>query len=284
VTPGIVGNFVRVGPAGNRYTVLEVVNRQYWAATNPHDGSPDMSQALYVRLATPADEAAWRRDGSPRVWKDTGQSVGLEEPDGASDGWMLPLSAARGKLTAMTAAYGSQPFNVGDKALSLKQLRALPADPARLKTLLMAGWPPSSGFGSTTSHLFQTVPAVLEMPVTPAVRAALYTLLAGLPGVRSLGAVTDVAGQSGVAVAHTEKYRGCGQQITSGGGWAGFSSCTVQQILIIGPDDGMPLAEELRYVSLPPGQHWSVPDGLFSYEIFGTPYWTSHDRPNRPKS
>ena len=60
----------------------------------------------------------------------------------------------------------------------------------------------------------------------------------------------------------------------------GFSSCTVQQILIIGPDDGMPLAEELRYVSLPPGQHWPVPDGLFSYEIFGTPYWTSHDHPS----
>ena len=284
VTPGIVGNFIRVGPADNRYTVLEVVNRQYWAATNPHDGSPDMSQALSVRLATSADEAAWRRDGSPRVWKDVGQSVGLAEPVGVSEGWLLPLSAAPGKLTALTAAYGSQPFNVGDKSLSLRQLRALPADPARLKTLLLAGWSPAAGLGSTTSYLFQTIPAVLEMPVTPAVRAALYTLLASLPGVRSLGAVTDVAGQAGVAVAHTEEYSGCGRQIglTSAGTASGamFSSCTVQQILIIGPDDGMPLAEELRYVSLPSGQHWSVPDGLFSYEVFGTPYWTSHDRPN----
>jgi hypothetical protein len=275
---------VRVGPADNHYTVLEVVNRQYWAATNPHDGSPDMSQALYVRLATPADKAAWRRDGSPRVWRYVGQSVGLAEPTGFSEGWGFSLSAARGKLTALTAAYGSQPFFVGNKALSLKQLRALAADPARLKTLLLAGWSPKSGFGSATSYLFQTVPAVLEMPVTPAVRAALYTLLAGLPGVRSLGVVTDVAGQSGVAVAHTEKYRGCGQQISTTNSGAMFSSCTVQQILIIGPDDGMPLAEELRYVSLPPGQHWSVPDGLFSYEVFGTPYWTSHDRPNRPGS
>ena len=157
-----------------------------------------------------------------------------------------------------------------------------------LKTLLLAGWSPAQGGGSVTSYLFQTVPAVLEMPVTPAVRAALYRLLAGLPGVRSLGAVTDVAGQAGVAVAHTEKYTGCGRQIgltptetTSG---AMFSSCTVQQILIIGPGDGMPLAEELRYTQLPPGQHWSAPDGLFSYEVFGTPYWTSHDRPNRPGS
>jgi hypothetical protein len=188
----------------------------------------------------------------------------------------------------MSAAYGVQPFAVGNQTLSLRQLRALPADPARLKTLLLAGWSPAQGGGSVTSYLFQTVPAVLEMPVTPAVRGALYQLLAGLPGVRSLGTVTDVAGQQGVAVAHTEEYTGCGRQLaltaTTTGPAPLFSSCTVQQILIIGPGDGMPLAEELRYTQLPPGQHWSAPDGLFSYEVFGTPYWTGRDRPNRPSS
>ena len=54
----MVGNFVRVGPPGNRYLVLEVVNRQYWAAANPRDGSPDMSQARYVQAASPADAQA----------------------------------------------------------------------------------------------------------------------------------------------------------------------------------------------------------------------------------
>lgn len=43
--------------------------------------------------------------------------------------------------------------------------------------------------------------------------------------------------------------------------------------------DGMPLAEELRYASLPSGDSWSAPDGLFSYELFGTPYWTNQDLP-----
>ena len=68
----------------------------------------------------------------------------------------------------------------------------------------------NAGYGDAQAYLFQ-VPAVLDMPVTPAVRAALYRLLAGVPGVRSLGTVTDVAGQQGVAVAHTEKYAGCGR-------------------------------------------------------------------------
>jgi len=147
---------------------------------------------------------------------------------------------------------------------------------------LLAGWSAQGSLGTATSYLFQTVPSVLEMPVTSPVRSALYKLLASLPGVQSMGPVTDVAGQQGAAVAYTARYSGCGRQIdpTSPSNPVPlFSSCTVQQVLIIGPDDGMPLAEELRYTQLPAGQHWSAPDGLFSYEIFGTPYWTNRDRP-----
>jgi hypothetical protein len=192
-------------------------------------------------------------------------------------------------MTAESATYGAQPFDVGDRFLSLRQLRALPADPAKLKALLLAGWQADdSGGGTATSYLFQSVPAVLEMPVTSAVRSALYKLLASLPGVQSMGTVTDVAGQQGVAVANTARYSSCGTQFdltSSGAPFAPlFSSCTVQQVLIINPDDGMPLAEELRYTQLPAGQHWSAPDGLFSYEVFGNPYWTNHDRPSRPKN
>lgn len=284
VTPGTVGNFVQVGPPGNRYLVLEVVNRQYWAATNPRDGSPDMSQPVDVQAASPADEAAWKRDGSPRVWQDVGQETGLADPVGPSSAWLHPLSASPGKLTAMDAGYGLQPFLIGNQAFSLQQLQALPADPAKLKTLLLTGLTGYEGVDAAT-YLFQTVPAVLEMPVTPAARSALYTLLASLPGVRSMGTVTDVAGRQGVAVAYTAGYSSCGEQLelkSSGGqGRALFATCTIQQILIINPDDGMPLAEELRYTQLPAGQHWSAPDDLFSYETFGTPYWTNQDRPGR---
>jgi hypothetical protein len=281
VTPGTVGNVLRVGPPGDRYLVLEVVGTQSWAATNPRAGSPNLSQARYVQAASPADKAAWRRDGSPRVWKNVGQDTGLADPVGATNGWLRPLSTAPGKLEAGSAVYGAQPFVVGNRSLSLRQLQGLPADPAKLKALLLAGWSAGENIGTATAFLFQTIPGVLEMPVTPAVRSALYKLLASLPGVQSIGPITDVAGQQGVAVAYTARYSRCGEQIdlASSANSALFTSCTVQQVLIIGPDDGMPLAEELRYTQLPAGQHWSAPDGLFSYEVFGTPYWTNHDRP-----
>ncbi len=283
VTSGIVGNFLRVGPPGNHYVVLEVVDSQYWAARSPKAGSPQLSQALYVQLASPADQAAWRADGSPTTWN-VGQDGELASPTGMASGWLHPLSVAAGPLTPMNALYGAQQFLVGDQSLTLAELQALPADPARLKQLLLAGWSPAFGGGDATSFLFQTVPAVLEMPVTPAVRSALYQVLASMPGVQSLGAVTDIAGEQGVAVAYTQKYSDCGFEVQlKGRTWAPtptFSSCSVQQVLVIGPGDGMPLAEELRYTQLPPGQTWSAPDGLFSYELFGTPYWTNQNRPH----
>jgi hypothetical protein len=100
--------------------------------------------------------------------------------------------------------------------------------------------------------------------------------------VRSLGHVQDVTGQQGVAVAVDSHWPGCGYQLAlkAGNGLKPtFSSCDVQQILIIDPATGLPIAEELRYTRLPAGQSWSAPDGLFSYEIFGTAGWTDASPP-----
>lgn len=58
-----------------------------------------------------------------------------------------------------------------------------------------------------------------------------------------------------------------------------FASCTVEQRLVIDPASGMPLAQELRYAGLPPGQHWSAPDGLFSFQLFQAAGWTAASPP-----
>jgi transposase len=162
------------------------------------------------------------------------------------------------------------------------QLLALPADPARLKELLLTG---SSHYPqvSQSAYLLQAVPPVLQMPVTPAVRSALYRMLAAMPGIQSLGTVKDVAGKHGAAVAYTGRYANCGNGIPLNDAVSLyrvlFTSCTVQQVLVIDPATGLPQAEELRYMQLPPGQKWSAPTGLFSYEIFGRSHWTNHNRP-----
>jgi hypothetical protein len=280
VTSGIAGNFVRVGPAADPYLLLDESQVQNWAARSPKDGSPNFAKQLGAAPVSAADRAAWRQDGSPTSWNYVGQSDGLADAQGYTSGVLRSLSMAGDPMTSLDASYGAQQFPIGSKALTLAQLQALPADPATLKKLILAGGV-APGEAPSAFLLDGVVAPILEMPVTPAVRAALYEMLAAMPGIQSLGEVTDPAGQQGEAVSYTAKYQNCGQASTrTANGYALFSSCATQEILIIDHATGLPLAEELRYVGLPAGQQWTAPDQLFSYEIFSPSYWTNANRPS----
>ena len=166
-----------------------------------------MAQPVEVQLATAADQAAWRRAGSPAQWRTVAQDDGLTDPQGyANTGRLAPLSALPGPPQVSQGRAPGQAFPVGDELLSLAGLRALPANPAALKSILMSVY--NGGYGDARAYLLQVIPPVLDMPVTPAVRAALYGVLAGLPGVRSLGVTRDVAGQQGVGVAYSAGVHG----------------------------------------------------------------------------
>ena len=283
VTPALAGNFVEVGTQRLHYLVLEKVATQNWADTSAGASSTSAAQPLGVQLATAGDQAAWRRAGQPAQWRTVAQDDGLTDPQGyANTGRLAPLSAVPQRPQVTRGSAGEPPFPIGGEQLSLAGLRALPADPAALKSMLMKVY--NKTYGDTQAYLLQVIPPVLDMPLTPAVRSAFYLLLAGLPGLRSLGMVTDVAGRRGAGVAYSAGYSACGGVLDLGGaGAAGFQttfpSCTVQQILVVDPATGRPLAEELRYVKLPGGSAWSAPGGLFSYEIYAAPYGTNAPAP-----
>jgi hypothetical protein len=298
--PAVAGNFIPVGNSHRRYLILEKTTHDLFM-DRLRRSSPEVVQELGVELASRADRAAWRRAGSPTTWR-VNQEFSLASPNGRPEGSSDNIKTGRGPLFDLDSMGRSQPFGVGRTFLSYRQLLALPASPRVLKKLLLKGWFPSY-LGNASSYLFQTAPTVLDMPVTPAVRAALYRMLAGLPGVRSAGQVQDVTGRRGPAVTLTERYKYCGQYLPSHfvktgtkrvkertkngkilwgkievgytkGGYL-YSSCVIQQRLVIDPASGLPLSQELRYRKLPHGQHWSAPGGLFSYELFGTPKWTA---------
>ncbi|HMG62089.1 MAG TPA: CU044_5270 family protein, partial [Streptosporangiaceae bacterium] len=283
LTRSQVGNFLRVGPRGHPYAILEKASDQRWYARAPQGPSPDLTQNLGVQFASAADAAAWRRDGSPASWP-VGQDTSVAQPTGAANGSDSRIAAGRGRLTLGEVFFGPAPFSFGGgPLLSAAGLRALPADPARLRNLILRGWNRFEGV-DREEYLFEFTPGLLTLPVTPAVRAALYRMLASLPGVKSLGPVTDAGGRAGVAVALTGRYSGCGQEsvLHRDGGteeYPAFASCTVEQRLVIDPASGMPLAQELRYAGLPPGQHWSAPDGLFSFQLFQAAGWTAASPP-----
>lgn len=293
VTPGRfwvsrteVGNFLTVGPVGNRYVILERASNQEWAASSPNTRSPALVRMLGAQLASAADEAAWRRDGSPGSWN-VQEDTSLADPHGAASGFDRDITVAPGNLTLFTVGMGGKQFSFGRKAYSAAELLRLPADPARLKALLLAVYDgPQHMAASAEAYLFEVTPALLTLPVTPAVRSALYRMLAGLPGVRSLGQVQDAAGQYGQGVALDGRYSRCGGEAVKypGGGVDSnhpvFGSCVVEQRLVINPRTGLPLAQELRYVKLPGDRRWPAPDGLFSFQLFQRAYWTNASPPS----
>jgi hypothetical protein len=288
VTTAMAGNFLRIGPADDPYMVLDESQVQNWAARSPKDFSPLDAQQLGAAPVSAADRAAWQRNGSPTVWSYVGQSDGLADAAGGTDGVGAALAMAGGPLYNEDAGLGSQQFQVGARTLTLAQLQALPADPAKLRTMILSG---GVAAGETPSAflLDGVLPPLLETPVTPAVRAALYQMLAAMPGIKSLGEVTDPAGQRGDAVSYTATYRNCGPLLTPGAdgnptSGAPSPSCTTQEILIINPATGLPLAEELRYLNLAAGHPWTAPDQLFSYEIFGPSHWTNANPPTSAQS
>jgi hypothetical protein len=153
-----------------------------------------------------------------------------------------------------------------------------------MKQLLYKEYKEQRGTGSFASYLLLALPPLMTIPVTTEVRSAMYQVLASQPGVRDLGQARDVAGQRGSALAVDWHSTGCGGEMPMHMGPPPrftFSSCGVQQLLIVNPSTWLPIAEELRYTSLPPGQSWSAPDGLFSYELFSAAYWTNQNPPAR---
>jgi hypothetical protein len=281
VNDAVVGNFIRVGRPGDRYEILEKTSIPDWTASAAKARSLQFMQKLGVQLASAADRAPWRRAGSPTTWN-VDPEITVADPQGGDMGFDGDLTARAGKLIdfGLETSSNNRNFAFGSAMLSIRQLQALPADPARLKKLILRG-AGNLGEGGADSYLFQDTPSLLTLTVTPAVRAALYRMLAGLPGVRRLGQVRDVAGQRGIAVALTDRFSPCGYHGADGGdteGW-NFRSCVVQQRLVINPNTGLPLAQELRYVGLPKGQRWMTPDGLFSYQLFGANHWTNATPP-----
>ncbi|WP_242883449.1 CU044_5270 family protein [Actinomadura litoris] len=198
-------SFYRVGnPA---YTVVASDKDDGWTPGKPGGRSYGRQQSLGAKPATPADEKAWRRAGSPSEFE---VKVGVTPGGGRYKSMKLRTAPGRQTVSSMPLVDGDKVFWLG-RNVTMKDLRALPADPKRLKATLMRWY---GGHDTEAESVPMSADAwlyrvggnvVTSLPVSPKVRAAAFRMLAGLKSVEGIGKVRDAAGRTGDAIAMDEK-------------------------------------------------------------------------------
>jgi hypothetical protein len=142
------------------------------------------NEDVAVTFATPAGEAAWKASGSPPLMT----AYGISRQPVTSDYHM-----------SFHWGPGSAQFTWDD----LRHLRTA----GQLDAALRRMWdrePDKFGqFGSTSysEYVFEWTAQLLTAPVQPAIRGAIYQLLAAQPGIINVGTVMVPDGRSGTGVA-----------------------------------------------------------------------------------
>jgi len=171
-------------PAG--YDVTSRVVEEPWNARDSGERGWFGSLGLGTSPSTPADEQAWRLDGSPTEWQIHGQRLTVKP--------QKPIWVQR---------IGPNTF-LGENEVSLAELAKLPTDPTALQAWLRQRvWAQGGIYTEAVlqSQIFATLVQLLgETPASPPVRAAALRVLAAMPNVHNAGTGTDAMGRSGIRI------------------------------------------------------------------------------------
>jgi len=191
---GYTGNEVH---DGHNYRLTNGMTEQDWEA--PDGSGRQLTSAGFFHLLTPADNAQWVAAGSAN---DSGAAPG-------------------GGIMDSSYPKGDPPNNCG----------MLPTGPAGLSTdpkLLLRQIVVQYEKGSySTEGTLDRALCILETSAYPPLRAATYRMIGELPGIESLGTMTDTLGRSGTAVAAPPD-----------------PDTGEQYVVILDPTTGMPLEQE----------------------------------------
>jgi hypothetical protein len=186
---------LQVGPAGDRYLVERRRQDDRWIERAADGREHLISRTLGTRPLTAADEAAWRRDGSPTRWlvTDKGREIELTAAPSA------PQARTQAADCLVRGGVTKRDFGRCYGVDYLLKLRA--DDRAALKAALLEGGVSEESALYPSYALNQGAYALTELPLRPEVRAEVFRLMADLPGVRSLGRMRDPLGREGVGIA-----------------------------------------------------------------------------------
>ncbi|GIH02768.1 hypothetical protein Rhe02_08350 [Rhizocola hellebori] len=267
------GWLIPTGAGNNQYTLRLRRTEITWKPLVPGKDVVHISRWAGAEPLSDGDKAAWRAAGSPTSWP-------IEPPPGCPpDPRNVYTAEPGGSERVERSAPDARLFMIANgESLTAEQIRALPSDPVALRTWLLSVIDPRDLRNpvETGKSLFEAlVDLVLNTPITPAVRSAAFRVLAGVPGIRSLGAVTDAKGRSGVAVS-IERNDTVQERRADPGGPREVS-------LVLDPNTGAVLGRQVR--ALRPADYLSwVPAGAIQqYDLIEHLRWTNDEPPATPR-
>ncbi|GAB2860767.1 hypothetical protein GCM10027176_73730 [Actinoallomurus bryophytorum] len=151
--------------------------QESWIARDGSDRSRTITGiGSQTTFPTKADEAKWKAAGSPELLTPQKRSV---------NDYGIPLR-----------------FTIGGRQVTMAALRKLPTSAPRLEADLNRRFRADhAGADGFTLYVWETAADLLAGPITPGTKAALYRVLAGLPGIKNAGAAKDRLGRAGTALA-----------------------------------------------------------------------------------
>ncbi|MGI5233631.1 CU044_5270 family protein [Actinoallomurus sp. CA-142502] len=170
-----------------------------WTARS--DKEPDL---IRVRTAgatpqTAVDRAAWARAGSPASWTVLVDEGGVKQ-SARSQAWRLirytPAAKREQKQAETRVAACAKRGACPPMPPTDKDRDAMARDPQALERYLLA----AAGNGEASS-LPTVAGHFLTAPSSPQLRSAVFRVLAGVPGVRSLGTARDSSGRPAIVLA-----------------------------------------------------------------------------------
>ncbi|MBA9002448.1 CU044_5270 family protein [Thermomonospora cellulosilytica] len=261
------GVLEQVGPAGNRYAVLHQYQHDVWTPRAVDDEGWFRAEDLGAKPATPADEAAWRKDGRPTSWSTAPVPKGGGRDTAASLARDLEMHP---KDSAFAHATGRPSDAPDDLNITQRELDRTPADPARLRALLLSHPLGEADDGDNTdAELFETAAGILmSRPLSPDKRAAFYRMLADIKGVTAVDGVKDATGRPGTALKMRQTGREGAYEIH----------------FVVDRTTGAGLAKEIRYLEPKAGKSWLKPGTRWYYEAV-TSQWvdTLPEMPRPPR-
>ncbi|MFG6195078.1 CU044_5270 family protein [Nonomuraea sp. JJY05] len=192
-----------IGSRERPYRIKTRAQSSRWVPRDPAEALVLAERGMPSVPASAVDEDAWRRAGAPELCGNDTDCENDTAPLGRTRYMFMP---------------SNWPFGEEGLTLPVNELLTLPQEPGALKEQLLSFWPaysksmanwPSPPAGAALPRkdswlLGLSLDLLQYGPLSAGTRAALYRMVADLPGTRALGRVRDAEGRWGLAVGWTD--------------------------------------------------------------------------------